>query len=81
MPVQHFNRYVKQERLHLAAKTEEIMSMESPHIHELLSTISEWTTSVTIAYYHGQLVAIKNVNKSTVTLNKLLVMEVNQVYL
>ena len=66
--------------MRLAAKSEEaIMSTESLQTEETLPTVVGWATSIIPAYYNGQLVAVKNVKKPFIVLNKVIIMEVNQV--
>ena len=69
-----------QHSIRLAAKSEAIISsIES--LTENPDLKSTWTSSVQPAYYNGQLIAVKHIQKPFVTLTKAIILEINQVKL
>ena len=66
--------------MRLASQSETaILSTESVRGDEEAKTLSGWVSSVRPAYYSGQLVAVKDIRKPSITLTKTIITEVNQV--
>ena len=66
--------------MRLAVQNEDSLAIENnQQVEECLPTVAEWIAPVTSAYYNGQLVAVKYLRKSIITLNKTIIREVNQV--
>ena len=65
--------------MRLAANSEEALSMSTESIAEETRPKNGWISSVQAAYFNGQLVAVKNIQKPFVTLTKSIILEINQV--